>query len=67
MAFGCRDCKTCTMLGILKWLQDWMVGLLHISTAGMSLLVKRASARHCPQCKHVLSRHERRRDGSFID
>jgi len=64
---GCRDCGTCTRLGLLKWIQDMGLGLLHWSTAGVSLLVKRACARHCPGCKHLLSGHAVRADGSFMD
>ncbi|MGW4974132.1 hypothetical protein ACWEP3_30365 [Streptomyces albidoflavus] len=30
-------------------------------------LVKPVAMRNCPQCKHLLSNHERRRDGSFKD
>ncbi|MGW4181252.1 hypothetical protein ACWEK2_03765 [Streptomyces albidoflavus] len=30
-------------------------------------LVKPVVMRNCPQCKHLLSNHEQRRDGSFKD
>ncbi|WP_237515119.1 MULTISPECIES: hypothetical protein [unclassified Streptomyces] len=30
-------------------------------------MVKRLVTRNCPQCHHLLGRHERRRDGSFRD
>ncbi len=42
-------------------------GFAHLMTAGISWLVKRGGMRHCPQCKHLQSRHQRRADGSFID
>ena len=67
MASGCRDCKTCTKPGIARWIQNWTVGFIHLCTAGISLLAKRGLSRHCPQCKHYLSNHQRRRDGSFQD
>lgn len=43
------------------------LGMVHLGTAGMSLVLKRAFARHCPGCKHLLSGHDRRADGSFMD
>lgn len=60
---GCRDCVTCTESaagGLVKspfrlvwWaLTFWNIGLF----------VKR-----CPQCKHPMSRHQRRADGSLRD
>lgn len=67
MARGCRDCATCTKPGFAKMGQDWTVGLLHLCTVGISLAVKRGVSRHCPQCKHYLSNHQRRQDGSFQD
>lgn len=48
-------------------MQSLMVGLMHLCTAGISFLVKRGGMRHCPQCKHLLSNHARRSDGSFRD
>ncbi|MET9445003.1 hypothetical protein [Streptomyces sp. NPDC006610] len=47
--------------------QDWTLGFLHLCTAGMSWAVKRGVIRHCPQCKHLKSRHQYRADGSYID
>jgi hypothetical protein len=59
----CRDCKVCTRLGIVKLFMlpftiiyalflSWNVGLF---------------IRKCPTCKHWLSQHHRRSDGSFKD
>lgn len=33
----------------------------------MAWLVKPVFMRNCPQCKHLLGKHARRRDGSFQD
>jgi hypothetical protein len=55
------------MPGITRLLQDWTVGFAHLCTAGMSWMVKRGVVSHCPQCKHLRSRHLTRRDGSYID
>lgn len=67
MAGGCRDCRTCTMPGLTRLGQELAVGFMHLMTVWISLLVKRGVLRHCPQCKHLDSRHLRRRDGSFMD
>ncbi|QEV72979.1 hypothetical protein CP983_05815 [Streptomyces chartreusis] len=67
MAGGCRDCRTCTMPGFGRLGQDWMVGFLHLCTAGISWVLKRGTASHCPQCRHLRSRHRTRSDGSYID
>lgn len=67
MASGCRDCGTCTKPGLARMGQNWAVGFMHLMTAGISWAVKRGTMRHCPQCRHLMSRHQRRRDGSFID
>ncbi|MER7814532.1 hypothetical protein [Streptomyces sp. NPDC096153] len=67
MASGCRDCRTCTMPGVMRAMLKWSVGLAHLCTCGISWVVKRGFYRHCPQCKHLDSRHQRRRDGSFMD
>lgn len=64
---GCRDCSTCTKPGLVRVTQDWTLGFLHLCTAGISFLVKRGLQKHCPQCKHLLSNHARRADGSFRD
>ncbi|MYR29793.1 hypothetical protein GTW68_26950 [Streptomyces sp. SID4945] len=61
MAGGCRDCKTCTMPGLARMMQGFVY---LISCVWM---VKRLVTRNCPQCHHLLGRHERRRDGSFRD
>lgn len=63
MAAGCRDCSRCTETALtgcvmmpfrLTWwaLIFWNVGMV---------------TKHCPQCKHPLSLHARRDDGSFKD
>ena len=60
---SCRDCKLCTespikslLFGLprLAWrlLTFWNIGLFQ---------------RRCPQCKHLMSQHQRRADGSFRD
>ena len=48
-------------------MQDWSAGFLHLCTAGITFAVKRGGMKHCPQCKHLLGNHARRRDGSFVD
>jgi hypothetical protein len=48
-------------------MQNWGAGFLHLCTVGISWACKRAFAKHCPQCKHLLSNHQRRSDGSFRD
>jgi hypothetical protein len=55
------------MPGFSRFGQSLAVGFLHLMTCGISMLVKRGSMRHCPQCRHLQSRHLRRADGSFID
>lgn len=67
MSSGCRDCGTCTKPGLARMMQTWAVGFMHVCTAGISWVVKRGGMKHCPQCKHLLGRHVRRSDGSFID
>lgn len=67
MAQSCRDCRTCTLPGVVRKAQDWTVGLGHLCTGGISWVAKRGFVRHCGQCKHLLSRHARRADGSFKD
>jgi hypothetical protein len=67
MGSGCRDCKTCTKPGLARMMQSLGAGFLHLCTCGISFLTKRGGMRHCPQCKHLLSNHARRRDGSFQD
>lgn len=63
MAGGCRDCKRCTEVAaagcvmavfrITWWiLTFWNIGLF---------------IKKCPKCKHPLSWHSRRADGSFSD
>ena len=67
MADGCRDCATCTKSWLGRVVQGLAVGLLYLCTAGVAFVVKRGVMRHCPQCRHLLSRHARRADGSFRD
>lgn len=55
------------MPGATRLMQNWAVGFMHLMTCGISWVVKRGGMRHCPQCKHLDSRHQRRADGSFID
>jgi len=55
------------MPGLSRAGQSLAAGFGHLMTCGISLFVKRGMIRHCPQCKHVLSRHQVRRDGSFMD
>lgn len=43
------------------------IGVAHVCTLGISYVIKRASGRHCPQCSHKLTSHQRRADGSFVD
>ncbi len=61
MADGCRDCRTCTK----SLLGRTARGALYAVT--LSWLVKPVFLRNCPQCGHVMRRHERRGDGSFQD
>ena len=60
---GCRDCSRCTepsgksmIMGIPRliiWvLTFWNIGLFQ---------------KNCPQCKHKLDLHQKRKDGSFAD
>lgn len=62
---GCRDCRTCTRPG--QGAINVAVGLLHVSSAGITYLVKRLSGRHCPQCRHKLTSHQRLESGAFAD
>lgn len=65
MAGGCRDCKTCTQPGLLRMMQNLACGMMHLTI--ISFMIKRGFMRHCPQCKHLKSRHEYRADGSYKD
>ncbi|MFG3256339.1 hypothetical protein [Streptomyces sp. NPDC048172] len=67
MADGCRDCATCTKSWLGRVAQKLAVGLLYLVTIGIAFLVKKGVMRHCPQCRHLLSGHARRADGSFRD
>ncbi len=55
------------MPGLNRMGQELGAGFAHLMTVGISLAVKRGTMRHCPQCKHLRSRHDRRADGSFMD
>ncbi len=60
---GCRDCKVCTRLGIVKILYapfTFLYKVLFSWNVGLFL-------RKCPQCGHFMSAHQRRTDGSFKD
>lgn len=67
MARNCRDCRTCTKPGLTYALQNLAAGLGHTCTVFISYGIKRGFLSHCPQCKHLLSNHNRRHDGSFQD
>jgi ribosomal protein S27AE len=49
---------------MFQWL---LVALLYICTVGIAYLLKKGVRRHCPQCGHIMSNHQRRDDGSFRD
>ncbi|MEU6365754.1 hypothetical protein ABZ876_08355 [Streptomyces sp. NPDC046931] len=55
------------MPGLTRLGQNLGVGFMHLMTCGISWVVKRGGMSHCPQCKHLQSRHQRRADGSFMD
>lgn len=55
------------MPGFSRLGQNLGVGFMHLMTCGISMLVKRGAMRHCPQCRHLQPRHQRRPDGSFMD
>lgn len=40
---------------------------LYVCTLWIAYMVKVGTKRHCPQCKHLVSSHLKREDGSFID
>jgi hypothetical protein len=61
VASGCRDCKTCTKSLLGRW------GLQSLYLITLAWLIKPVFMRNCPQCKHMMRRHMRRRDGSFQD
>ncbi|KAA6220181.1 hypothetical protein CP979_05165 [Streptomyces filamentosus] len=61
MASGCRDCRTCTK----SWLGRMCQKAVYLFC--FAWLVKPVFMRNCPQCKHLMGRHARRRDGSFQD
>lgn len=46
-------------------LTRWGLQLVYLMS--MLWLVKRVVLRCCPECHHVMWRHQRRRDGSFMD
>lgn len=63
MASGCRDCSQCT--------ETWAFGFIMAIFRIMWVLCLGWNVglfiRKCPQCRHFLSRHARRADGSFRD
>lgn len=46
-------------------MQNLACGMMHLTI--ISFMIKRGFMRHCPQCKHLKSRHQYRADGSYID
>lgn len=64
---GCRDCQTCTAPGAAKANRAMLAGFMHLCTAGISYVATRAFMSRCPQCSHLMGRHQRRADGSFRD
>lgn len=59
MSNGCRDCTACTAPATTRMARPfvftwwtWMFKMF---------------MRTCPQCKHMMGRHQRRADGSFRD
>lgn len=63
MPRNCRDCSACTrpsavrglyLVFVATWL--WMFSWMWLSFM-----------RKCPQCRHLLGKHSRRQDGSYID
>lgn len=64
---GCRDCQTCTAPGAAKANRKMLAGAMHFMTVGISYVTIRAVMSHCPQCSHLMGRHQRRDDGSFRD
>jgi hypothetical protein len=67
MSAGCRDCRTCTNSGIVKFARFWLLLIVYLGTVFLFPLFSKLFRRHCPDCTHPLSRHEYRRDGSFRD
>ena len=60
---GCRDCKVCTRLGIVKILYAPFTFLYKVLFSwNIGLFIRK-----CPQCGHFMSAHNRRTDGSFKD
>jgi len=49
----------------MPWIARQGRHLLYLIT--FSFLVKPVFLRTCPQCSHMMGRHQRRRDGSFQD
>ncbi|MEV1294458.1 hypothetical protein [Pseudonocardia sp. NPDC049635] len=44
-----------------------LAGLMHLCTVGITWVASRSFMSHCPSCTHLLGRHGRRADGSFLD
>ena len=60
---ACRDCKICTRLGVVKLIMI-IPGLIYsiLLSWNVGLFMKK-----CPDCNHLLSKHLKRKDGSFAD
>jgi predicted RNA-binding Zn-ribbon protein involved in translation (DUF1610 family) len=56
----CRDCPACTRS---------LMGRMVVASSGATMVAAmgRTAVKSCPQCGHALMRHERRKDGGFID
>lgn len=67
MATGCRDCRTCTMPAMSRWGLWWLLTFVYLGLLWIPWMIKRGTMRHCPTCRHLLSRHLRRADRSFMD
>ncbi|WP_435209582.1 hypothetical protein [Streptomyces sp. bgisy034] len=49
----------------MSWIARQGRHLLYLVT--LAWLIKPVFLKNCPQCKHMMGRHRRRRDGSFQD
>lgn len=56
---GCRDCTACTRSFVVKFCRTFLVTWW--------VWVFKIVRRTCPQCSHVMAKHQRRADGSFRD
>jgi len=63
MAKGCRDCERCTeslFFSLIWWLPNLFYKLCFSWNCGIF-------KKHCPECGHFMSQHQRRPDGSLKD